>query len=137
MSSIVLEPGVKDMLLADCRDFLRSEDWYAERGQYSNFALSISFLYKYFVQLRSQYAGVRCINAAAFISTLMSFVFFSSAHAEMKEFIASLAGIVHGIGVKNRQLIASFSSNRYTVPTWLSLTRCAWKVCFKLSYLIW
>ncbi|THH07954.1 hypothetical protein EW145_g3028 [Phellinidium pouzarii] len=26
MSSIVLEPGVKDMLLADCRDFLRSED---------------------------------------------------------------------------------------------------------------
>ncbi|KAH8108653.1 P-loop containing nucleoside triphosphate hydrolase protein [Phellopilus nigrolimitatus] len=32
MSSIVLEPGVKDMLLADCRDFLRSEDWYAERG---------------------------------------------------------------------------------------------------------
>ncbi|KAI5120959.1 hypothetical protein M0805_001663 [Coniferiporia weirii] len=32
MSSIVLEPGVKDMLLADCRDFLCSEDWYAERG---------------------------------------------------------------------------------------------------------
>lgn len=32
MSSIVLEPAVKEMLLADCRDFLRSEDWYAERG---------------------------------------------------------------------------------------------------------
>ncbi|KAI0737312.1 P-loop containing nucleoside triphosphate hydrolase protein [Daedaleopsis nitida] len=32
MSSIVLEPGVKDMILADCRDFLASEDWYAERG---------------------------------------------------------------------------------------------------------
>ncbi|CAL1714014.1 unnamed protein product [Somion occarium] len=32
MSSIVLEPGVKDMILADCKDFLRSEDWYAERG---------------------------------------------------------------------------------------------------------
>ncbi|KAJ3558700.1 hypothetical protein NM688_g759 [Phlebia brevispora] len=32
MSSIVLEPGVKDMILADCRDFLQSEDWYAERG---------------------------------------------------------------------------------------------------------
>ncbi|KAF9785436.1 P-loop containing nucleoside triphosphate hydrolase protein [Thelephora terrestris] len=32
MSSIVLEPGVKDMLLADCKDFLLSEDWYAERG---------------------------------------------------------------------------------------------------------
>ncbi len=28
MSSIVLEPGVKERLLADCRDFLRSEDWY-------------------------------------------------------------------------------------------------------------
>jgi len=32
MSSIVLEPAVKEMLLADCRDFLRSEDWYAERA---------------------------------------------------------------------------------------------------------
>ncbi|KAK2467355.1 hypothetical protein APHAL10511_000590 [Amanita phalloides] len=32
MSSIVLQPGVKDMLLADCRDFLASEPWYAERG---------------------------------------------------------------------------------------------------------
>ena len=28
MSSIVLEPGVKDMILADCKDFLQSEDWY-------------------------------------------------------------------------------------------------------------
>jgi chaperone BCS1 len=28
MSSIVLEPAVKEMLLADCREFLRSEDWY-------------------------------------------------------------------------------------------------------------
>lgn len=27
MSSIVLQPGVKDMLLADCKDFLCSEDW--------------------------------------------------------------------------------------------------------------
>ncbi|KAJ7876254.1 P-loop containing nucleoside triphosphate hydrolase protein [Mycena leptocephala] len=32
MSSIVLQPGVKDMLLADCKDFLCSEEWYAERG---------------------------------------------------------------------------------------------------------
>ncbi|KAF8634654.1 hypothetical protein AX15_000794 [Amanita polypyramis BW_CC] len=32
MSSIVLQPGVKDMLLADCKDFLASESWYAERG---------------------------------------------------------------------------------------------------------
>ncbi|KAI0091429.1 P-loop containing nucleoside triphosphate hydrolase protein [Irpex rosettiformis] len=29
MSSIVLEPGVKDMILADCKDFLQSEDWVA------------------------------------------------------------------------------------------------------------
>ncbi|CAE7058033.1 unnamed protein product [Rhizoctonia solani] len=32
MSSVVLEPGVKDMLLTDTKDFLRSEEWYAERG---------------------------------------------------------------------------------------------------------
>ncbi|CAE6478948.1 hypothetical protein ACGC1H_003932 [Rhizoctonia solani] len=32
MSSVVLEPGVKDMLLTDAKDFLRSEEWYAERG---------------------------------------------------------------------------------------------------------
>ena len=57
LSSIVLEPGVKDMIVADCKDFMRSEDvrlflfsaafltresglakegldkqWYAERG---------------------------------------------------------------------------------------------------------
>jgi hypothetical protein len=27
MSSIVLQPGVKDMLLADCKGFLCSEEW--------------------------------------------------------------------------------------------------------------
>ncbi|KIY62183.1 P-loop containing nucleoside triphosphate hydrolase protein [Cylindrobasidium torrendii FP15055 ss-10] len=32
MSSIVLQPGVKEMLLADCKDFLQSEEWYADRG---------------------------------------------------------------------------------------------------------
>ncbi|KAK7022891.1 hypothetical protein VNI00_016878 [Paramarasmius palmivorus] len=37
MSSIVLQPGVKDMLLADCKDFLASEDWYAERGVHGVF----------------------------------------------------------------------------------------------------
>ena len=31
MNSIVLEPAVKEMLLADCRDFLRSEDWYVHQ----------------------------------------------------------------------------------------------------------
>ncbi|KAK0211481.1 P-loop containing nucleoside triphosphate hydrolase protein [Armillaria fumosa] len=32
MGSIVLNPGVKEMLLNDTRDFLRSEKWYADRG---------------------------------------------------------------------------------------------------------
>ncbi|CAE6468724.1 unnamed protein product [Rhizoctonia solani] len=32
MSSIVLAPGVKEMLLSDTRDFLKSEKWYADRG---------------------------------------------------------------------------------------------------------
>ncbi|KAJ3502846.1 hypothetical protein NLJ89_g8701 [Agrocybe chaxingu] len=32
MSSIVLNPGVKEMLLEDARDFLASETWYADRG---------------------------------------------------------------------------------------------------------
>ncbi|OCH91708.1 P-loop containing nucleoside triphosphate hydrolase protein [Obba rivulosa] len=32
MSSIVLNPGVKEMLLSDTRDFLKSEKWYADRG---------------------------------------------------------------------------------------------------------
>ncbi len=28
MDSIILGPAVKEMLLADCQDFLHSEDWY-------------------------------------------------------------------------------------------------------------
>ncbi|GLB41025.1 putative AAA ATPase family protein [Lyophyllum shimeji] len=32
MNSIVLDPGIKDILLEDARDFLRSKPWYAERG---------------------------------------------------------------------------------------------------------
>ncbi|KAK1226320.1 hypothetical protein PQX77_010705 [Marasmius sp. AFHP31] len=32
MSSIVLNPGVKEMLLSDTKDFLGSEKWYADRG---------------------------------------------------------------------------------------------------------
>jgi hypothetical protein len=35
MSSIILEPGVKEMLLADCRDFLQSEDWYVYYLQFA------------------------------------------------------------------------------------------------------
>ncbi|KAG9047449.1 hypothetical protein FS837_002212 [Tulasnella sp. UAMH 9824] len=32
LSSIILEPGVKEMLIDDAKDFLTSEDWYAARG---------------------------------------------------------------------------------------------------------
>jgi mitochondrial chaperone BCS1 len=32
LSSIVLNPGVKEMLVSDTKDFLRSEKWYADRG---------------------------------------------------------------------------------------------------------
>ncbi|KAG6833139.1 hypothetical protein H0H87_010853 [Tephrocybe sp. NHM501043] len=32
LNSIVLDPGVKDVLLEDARDFLQSKTWYAERG---------------------------------------------------------------------------------------------------------
>ncbi|THU79347.1 P-loop containing nucleoside triphosphate hydrolase protein [Dendrothele bispora CBS 962.96] len=32
LNSIVLDPGVKDMLLDDARDFLASKQWYNERG---------------------------------------------------------------------------------------------------------
>ena len=32
MSSTVLNPGVKEMLLDNARDFLPSEKWYADRG---------------------------------------------------------------------------------------------------------
>ena len=32
MKSIVLDPGVKDLILDDARDFLESKSWYQERG---------------------------------------------------------------------------------------------------------
>ncbi|TRM69879.1 P-loop containing nucleoside triphosphate hydrolase protein [Schizophyllum amplum] len=32
LTSIVLDPGVKDLLVGDARDFLESRDWYADRG---------------------------------------------------------------------------------------------------------
>ncbi|KAF8880502.1 BCS1 N terminal-domain-containing protein [Infundibulicybe gibba] len=32
MNSIVLDPGIKDLLLDDAKDFLRSKSWYSERG---------------------------------------------------------------------------------------------------------
>src|SRR5712671_2566139 len=49
MSSIVLDPAVKEMLLADCRDFLRSEDWcvYLPWSLYRNARCSHVALYRY------------------------------------------------------------------------------------------
>ncbi|KAJ7217406.1 P-loop containing nucleoside triphosphate hydrolase protein [Mycena haematopus] len=32
MNSIILDPGVKDILIEDAKDFLSSKEWYAERG---------------------------------------------------------------------------------------------------------
>lgn len=32
LSSIVLDDGVKELLLEDARDFLKSKQWYAGRG---------------------------------------------------------------------------------------------------------
>lgn len=32
MKSIVLDPGIKDLILGDARDFLESKTWYQERG---------------------------------------------------------------------------------------------------------
>jgi len=32
MDSIILDPGVKDMILADAQEFMASETWYSERG---------------------------------------------------------------------------------------------------------
>ena len=32
LNSIILEPGIKEMLLRDAREFMASESWYAERG---------------------------------------------------------------------------------------------------------
>lgn len=34
MKSIILDPGVIDLVLDDAKDFLSSKAWYAERGQY-------------------------------------------------------------------------------------------------------
>ena len=32
MKSIILDPGIKDLLLEDAKDFLQSKDWYSKRG---------------------------------------------------------------------------------------------------------
>lgn len=32
LNSIVLDPGIKDLLIDDARDFLQSKPWYAARG---------------------------------------------------------------------------------------------------------
>lgn len=35
LQSIILEPGVKELLLDDAHDFLDSQDWYTDRGKSS------------------------------------------------------------------------------------------------------
>lgn len=34
LRSIVLDPGIKDLLVDDAKDFLESKPWYAERGKF-------------------------------------------------------------------------------------------------------
>ena len=36
MQSIILDPGVIELVLNDAKDFLASKAWYAERGQFYN-----------------------------------------------------------------------------------------------------
>lgn len=57
MTSIVLEPGIKEMILNDCKDFLQSEDWYAERGAVK------SLIPLYCTQLLIIYQGFRSVVA--------------------------------------------------------------------------
>lgn len=63
----------------------------------------------------------------------MSFIFIGSRRDE--KIGGFSCGTVSEIEIKNRQLIMNVPLsllNRYTVPTWLSATWCAWKVRFKL-----
>ena len=34
LSSIVLDDGIKELLLEDARDFLKSKQWYEDRGMF-------------------------------------------------------------------------------------------------------
>lgn len=34
MRSIILDPGVIELVMNDAKDFLASKEWYAERGEY-------------------------------------------------------------------------------------------------------
>ena len=42
-SSIVLDDGVKELLLEDARDFLKSKQWYADRGMFLMFPTTLVF----------------------------------------------------------------------------------------------
>jgi hypothetical protein len=46
MNSVVLEPEVKERLLADCQDFLRSEDWYVSHPAFTGDA-RVQRVYRY------------------------------------------------------------------------------------------
>ena len=46
MSSIVLDSKIKEMLLADCQDFLRSKDWYV--SYFGDYLIAIAHgVYRY------------------------------------------------------------------------------------------
>jgi hypothetical protein len=65
LKSIVLDPGMKDLLLDDAKDFLESEDWYAERG----------------IPFRRGYLLVRIRSSPAILSAF-EFRFCSTAHRD-------------------------------------------------------
>lgn len=35
LESIILDPGIQELVLEDARDFLASKRWYAERGAFT------------------------------------------------------------------------------------------------------
>ena len=69
MSSIVLQPGVKDMLLADCKDFLCSEEWYV------NFIYRLLLLLTLLLNPGTQSEVINIFTGLVFNGTLIPFYF--------------------------------------------------------------
>jgi mitochondrial chaperone BCS1 len=52
LRSVVLDPGIKDLVLDDARDFLDSKQWYSERGiPFRRGYLLVSFVLVYLSKL--------------------------------------------------------------------------------------
>lgn len=145
MSSIVLEPGVKDMLLADCRDFLRSEDWYAERGQYlSSFHSLFMTIAHCHCQLPiSPFPMPLCVILFRFTcSDFDRFVLWLSALAvDCMPAVAftplwllplSLRVLVNGrdelMNQYDERELTELCFDRYSVPSWVPFAWCPWQV---------